>query len=108
MMNLTTPRVHKVGTITAGLALVAFGILFLTAQFTNLTIGSIVAFWPLIIISIGIELLVSLKKENVIIDKASVALLIIMSLFAFCMAGLDLCLDHVNLVVTDGTDISMK
>lgn len=64
---------RKVGTLTSGLALVIFGIMFLLRLFiTNLNVLLIVSMWPLILVSVGIEIIAAYiiiikKKCNMIL-----------------------------------------
>jgi len=87
-------RTHRVGTLTAGLSMIVFGVLFLL----HLLIGTmsytvIFSLWPLILIGLGIELFLSgFSKERIVYDKASVFLLIMMALFAMLMAFVDVCI----------------
>lgn len=85
-------RVHRVGTITAGLTLVAFGWAFiLHLFFEKISYAVVFHFWPLILVGLGIEMLVSScsSNEKIIYDKGAVALLIIMMFFAMGMAGME-------------------
>ena len=53
-------RIHRVGSCTAGLSMVGFGILFLLHYFwKNLDYERIFSLWPLILIGLGAELLFS-------------------------------------------------
>ena len=61
----------KVGTISMGILLIAFGILVLIAQFNKLSaLSIIVKLWPSILIVLGIEILYAVyesrKKEFII------------------------------------------
>ncbi len=85
-------RVHRVGGITLGLMLVAFGILFILHMILpQISYEFIFRLWPLILISMGIEVLIGNMKTGVEMkyDKGSVFLLIIMAFFAMCMAGME-------------------
>ena len=49
----------RVGSVTFGLTLVVFGVLFLLSAFIrSLNYLEIIKFWPVIFISLGIEMLV--------------------------------------------------
>ncbi len=93
-------RTHRVGSITAGLSMVVFGVLFILHQFINvLNYTLIFRFWPLMIIGLGVELLISnYRSDQIIYDKPAVALLFITTLFAMSMAGADMLLQ----IVKDG------
>lgn len=85
-------RTHKVGSITAGLSMIAFGVLFLIHLFTGMIdYESIFRIWPFMIIGLGLELLISnFLTEKLVYDKAAVFLLILVSFFAMSMAGADI------------------
>lgn len=85
-------RTHRVGSITAGLSMIAFGVLFILHLFIGvLNYTLIFRLWPLMIIGLGVELLISnAKSETIIYDKPAVALLFITTLFAMSMAGADM------------------
>ncbi|MBR5359865.1 MAG: hypothetical protein IK123_03150, partial [Lachnospiraceae bacterium] len=70
-------RVHRVGSITAGISMVAFGILFLLRLFTDLiTYEMVFNLWPVVLIGLGAEILMSnMKTENLKYDKGAVALM---------------------------------
>ncbi|MCR5671677.1 MAG: hypothetical protein K6G10_11785 [Butyrivibrio sp.] len=86
-----TIRVHRVGSLTAGISLIVFGIAFILHLFANLvSYEMIFRLWPFIIIGMGVELLVSnMKTEKIVYDKGSIVLLILMAFFAMTMAGAD-------------------
>ena len=94
-MNQTN-RSHRVGSVTAGISMIAFGILFLLNLFTDrITCEMIFRFWPVMIIGLGIEILVSTAaSEKYVYDAGAVVLMIIMSFLACAMAGADLIMRH--------------
>lgn len=85
-------RTHRVGSITAGLSMIVFGILFILRLFIeSLDYTLIFRLWPLMIIGLGVELLISnYKSDQVIYDKPAVVLLFITTMFAMSMAGADM------------------
>ena len=93
-------RTHKVGTFTLGCTLVLFGVLFLVHLFGGvLTYSFIFRLWPVVFLLGGEVLLSTLPKtgQKFSFDGASIVLLVIMLLFAMCMAGADTffqALDH--------------
>lgn len=88
---------HRVGSVTLGLALVLFGILFLVHMFLpELDYQMIFHLWPCIFILLGIEILVGnhWKKEEFFYDKGAIALIIILSLFAMVMGVIDFSMEQ--------------
>lgn len=88
MENKTERSIHRVGTMTSGIALIVFGILFLLHMIVP-TVNFLFIFrlWPVILIMLGIEILIgNFKKSAVFVyDKGSVVLMIILMFFAFVM-----------------------
>ena len=84
-----TMRTHRVGAITTGVSMIAFGVLFAVHLFTGfMDYEMIFKLWPFMIIGLGVELLISnFLTEKIVYDKAAVFLLILTSFFAMCMAG---------------------
>lgn len=95
-------RVHRIGTFTLGCMLIFFGVLFLlrTAGIL-LSFSTIFRFWPIIFIFLGCEILLSQignfvrggrddKEVRLCYDKTAVILLILLTFFAMCMAGVQL------------------
>ena len=83
-------RVKKIGTVTLGAVLVLFGFLFLVHTFwQGLDYTMIMKCWPLILISLGVETLLSVRQHTEeikwVYDKAAVVLLFLLSLFAMMM-----------------------
>lgn len=93
-------RVRTVGTITFGLMLITFGVLFLINVFTDiLSYVIILKLWPIIFIALGLEVLAFsfVKSENALkYDKTAFFLLILLSLFAVGMAGCEFIVSHVH------------
>lgn len=87
-------RTHKVGTLTLGLMLVLFGVLFLIHLFGGmLSYHLIFSLWPLTLISLGAEVLLSMipaSRTAFQLDGKAVALMVLLMLFTMAMAGLDL------------------
>ncbi len=92
--NVPTYRTHRVGSVTAGLSMVAFGVMLLLHSLLGImSYSAIFSWWPLILIGMGIELLISnFLQRKVIYDKAAVFLLIVMTLFVMIMAVADICM----------------
>ena len=83
-------RSRKIGVFTLGIALVAFGVLFMVRVFAPwFDYIRVLQFWPVVLILLGIEVLVSAllpKKEGEPppkLDAASVILLFV-TLFLAC------------------------
>ena len=93
--NTATVRTHRVGAFTSGLCMVGFGILLLLHnQLGIMDYEMILGFWPLILIGMGVELLLSnVMKSKIIYDKAAIVLLFVMVLFAMMLAGVDIFLE---------------
>ena len=94
-------RTHKVGTFTLGCTLILFGVLFLVHLFGGvLTYSFIFRLWPVVCSSCwAAKCFSTLPKtgQKFSFDGASIVLLVIMLLFAMCMAGADTffqALDH--------------
>lgn len=87
-------RKHKVGTLTLGVMLLFYGVLFLVHLFTNVLSYSLMfRLWPVMFILLGLEVLLSTlprTEEHFRIDVGSVVLLIVLILFAMAMAGVDM------------------
>ena len=86
-------RTHRVGTVTLGCILIAFGVLLLLHLLLPvLSYEFIFRLWPSMLIILGIEVLVAnvrSDKVEFIYDKGAVFLMIMLSLFALFMATVD-------------------
>lgn len=84
-------RVHRVGSITAGMSLIGWGVLFLLYEvrvITDLTI--ILKLWPAILIGLGLEILFfNVSGRKMVYDKGAVIILILMTGFSLMMAAAD-------------------
>lgn len=91
---------RRVGTLTAGIVLVIFGILFLLRLgFPNINISMIVSLWPLILVLLGIEIIAAYainKEEKMRYDTGAIFLIIILSFFAMGMAGTEFVINHLT------------
>lgn len=93
-----TVRVHRIGSITFGISLIVFGILFLLHMLVPvISYTFIFRLWPCIFIILGIEILIGNYKEgsSFVYDKTAVFLLIVLSFFAMSMAVADYCMLHI-------------
>ena len=82
-------RTKRIGSTTAGASLVVIGIVFLLYIFlpSSALLAIALQFWPLILISLGVELLIATYRKSETerkYDFASVLMLILCALFAFC------------------------
>ncbi len=86
-------RTRRVGTISLGLVLVLFGILFLLHLFfPALPYTLIMQFWPCIFIFLGAEILfctVIKKDTDFKYDFGAIVIICMLSLFAMGMACMD-------------------
>ncbi len=91
-------RQRRIGTITLGVSLVLFGILFMIRIFGGvLNYTLIFHLWPLILVALGLEILyyICLAPEKVgTYDFAAIIILIMIVFFAMCMAGFDMVLTN--------------
>lgn len=93
-------RTRRVGTVTFGLLLIFFGILFLIHMFyPQISYEFIFRLWPLVFITLGGEVLAGSfrTEERFVYDGAAVFLMILLIVFAFVMAGLDWMFAHTML-----------
>lgn len=86
-----TYRTHRVGSVTLGLMLVVFGIVFLARLFVpSLTYDAIWHLWPCTLISLGIEVLVStFRAEKSKYDGWGILLIFLITMFTMGMAGME-------------------
>ena len=91
--NVTTYRSHRVGSVTAGLSMVGIGVMFLLHLFFDLVdYRMMFSLWPVMLILLGLELLISnFSAKKIVYDKAAIFLLIVMTFFSMGMAVADLC-----------------
>lgn len=86
-------RIHRVGTLTFGILLVTFGLLFLLRIFIpDLSYEFIMKLWPIVFILLGVEILVANIKQSetkLIYDKTAFFLIIMLSFFAMGMAFME-------------------
>lgn len=88
---------RRVGTLTLGICLIIFGILFLVHMILPaLSYGFIFRLWPCIFIVLGVEILLSTRSQNVEFryDKAAIFLVIVLTFFAMGMACADWCMQQ--------------
>ena len=91
--NVTTYRSHRVGSVTAGISMIGIGVMFFLHLFFDLVdYQTMFSLWPVMLILLGLELLLSnLSTKKIVYDKAAIFLLILMTFFSMGMAVADLC-----------------
>ena len=110
MMERQTIRIHRVGSVTFGVVLVVMGVMFLLhVFFPRMDYEMIFHFWPLILISLGVEVLFGsrqkafeIRKEDgklieqgrVVYDVAAIILTMVLTLFAMIMGMIDWATAH--------------
>ncbi|BCZ45053.1 hypothetical protein psyc5s11_11200 [Clostridium gelidum] len=91
---------RRVGTLTAGIVLVMFGIMFLLRLITtSINILLIASLWPLILVSVGIEIIIACiinKEEKMQYDFSAIILVIILVFFAMGMGGVEFIITHLS------------
>ena len=95
-------RTRKVGTLTLGIMLITFGVLFLLRNvIENLSYEFIFKLWPIIFIILGVEILfanfISSDSINFVYDKTAIFLIIILTFFAMGMAVAELAIGYANM-----------
>lgn len=89
---------RKVGTLTAGITLILFGLLFLGRIIVPvLDYTFIMSLWPLVLMFLGIEVIVSYvlnKEEKMQYDGGAIVLVIFMAMFAMAMGGAEFVMEH--------------
>lgn len=86
-------RIHRVGSITCGVVLVAAGILYLLATFwKTIPLELVFHLWPVILILVGLEILLSrvLSGERMQYDKTAIWIMVMMILFSMFLACVDM------------------
>lgn len=88
-------RTHRVGTVTCGLVLILYGILFLVHMVLPAVNYSLIFdCWPIVLIFLGVEILLgcagkNAEKRNFKYDFGSVLIILLMMLFSMIMAAVD-------------------
>lgn len=96
-------RIRRVGSLTCGIAMVGFGILFLLNMlFGIVSYTEIFSLWPLLLICLGVEMLISNMKYSdterftLVYDKGAIVLTILVTAFAVGMGITDYCMRYVE------------
>lgn len=92
-------KTRRVGSLTCGLALIGFGVMFmLNTLFDLVSYTAIFNLWPLLLICLGAEMLFANSKYSdteqftLVYDKGAIVLLIMVTIFAVGMGGVDYCM----------------
>lgn len=95
-----TVRTRRVGSVTFGLTLIVFGVLFLVHMAApSLNYEMIFNCWPVVFVLLGIEILVENRKSNVdgykfVYDFPAILMLALMLFFAMMMAVVDCAIQY--------------
>lgn len=101
-------RTRRVGTVTCGLMLVLYGILFIVKMIVpKMDYSLVFRLWPVILIFLGIEILVgcsskSREKTKTVYDFPAVLLIFIVTVFAMVMSGISYYYDYYDRVYSQG------
>ncbi|HEY5563244.1 MAG TPA: hypothetical protein VIK72_16110 [Clostridiaceae bacterium] len=91
---------RRVGTFTAGITLIIFGILFIgRIIFPALNLSMIMSIWPIILVLLGIEIIVAYivnNEEKIRYDAGAIILIITLSFFAMGMAGMEFVINNLS------------
>ena len=91
--NKVAYRSHRVGSITAGVSMIGIGVMFLLhLVFDIVDYRTMFSLWPVMLILLGLELLLSnFATKKIVYDKTAIFLLIVMIFFTMGMAVADEC-----------------
>ncbi|WP_298843678.1 LiaI-LiaF-like domain-containing protein [Clostridium sp.] len=93
---------RRVGTFTTGIVLVMFGGMFLLKLiYPSIDYLKISSLWPVILVLLGVEIIVSClinKDEIMRYDFAAIILIIILSLFSMGMGCMEYAITHIDLL----------
>lgn len=93
-------RGRRVGTLTSGIVLIVFGVMFLLRLVSaNINILLIASFWPLILVSVGIEIIAAYvinKEEKIQYDFSAIILVVILVFFAMGMGAAEFVINHLS------------
>lgn len=96
-------KTRRVGSISCGILLIVFGVLFLVHMFLPaVTFDYVMKLWPIILISLGLEMLVAgvsnKKQEEELLkyDKGAIVIVFLLTCFAIGMGCLEFMMQHWN------------
>lgn len=90
-----TVTVHRVGTITCGIVLIVYGVLFLLHRILPvMDYQRIFELWPVIFITLGLEILAgcagkSKDSRKYVYDFPAILLIMVLAIFAMLMAAVE-------------------
>ncbi|MDE7197375.1 MAG: DUF5668 domain-containing protein [Lachnospiraceae bacterium] len=90
-----TVKTRRVGSVTFGLTLIVFGVLFLVHMAApSLNYEMIFNCWPVVFVLLGVEILVENRRSNAsgykfVYDFPAILMLVLMLFFAMMMAVVD-------------------
>ncbi|MHC6181403.1 LiaI-LiaF-like domain-containing protein [Clostridium sp. JNZ X4-2] len=89
---------RRVGTFTSGIMLIVFGTMFLIhIVFKNIDYNFIISLWPVILISLGIEIIAAYainKDEKIKYDIGAIAIVMMLCIFAMIMGAIQLAITN--------------
>lgn len=95
-------RTRRVGSLTCGIAMIGFGVMFLlNTLFGLIDYTEIFSLWPLLLICLGAEMLIANLKYSdterftLVYDKGAIVLTILVTIFAVGMGITDYCIQCV-------------
>ncbi|MCR5753673.1 MAG: hypothetical protein K6G30_02510 [Acetatifactor sp.] len=89
-------RVHRVGSITLGLTLILAGVIYFLRLFWGvIPVDIILHVWPVVLIVLGLEVLLSgTVFREYTYDKGSFFLIFMVILFVMCLAGMNFLVEN--------------
>lgn len=95
--NNKSVRTHRIGSITFGVSLILFGVLFLgKLLFPALKYTFIFHLWPVVFIMLGVEILIETHRDGIqfVYDKAAILMMVLLLGFVMCMGAVDWCMSE--------------
>lgn len=92
-----TVRTRRIGSVTFGISLILFGVLFLgKLLFPALKYTFIFHLWPVVFIMLGLEILIETHRDGIkyVYDKAAIFMMLLLLVFVMCMGAADWCVWH--------------